>query len=85
MRSVRAAGLSPIPPDHLVAPVAGAHHLASHERIKALVPSARLILLLRDPVDRAHSNWTHLWNAGIEPEADFLTACRAEPERVAAG
>src|SRR4051812_13577463 len=56
-----------------------------HERIKALVPSARLILLLRDPVDRAHSNWTHLWNAGLEPEADFLAACRAEPERKAAG
>jgi hypothetical protein len=57
----------------------------AHERIKALVPSARLIILLRDPVDRAHSNWTHLWNAGLEPEADFLTACRAEPERRAAG
>jgi hypothetical protein len=49
------------------------------------VPQARLILLLRDPVDRAHSNWTHLWNAGLEPEADFLAACRAEPERIAAG
>ncbi len=61
------------------------HDLASHERIRRLVPDARLILLLRDPVDRAHSNWTHLWNAGLEPEADFLTACRAEPARVAAG
>ena len=61
------------------------HALDSHERIKSLVPSARLIVLLRDPVDRAHSNWTHLWNAGLEPEADFLTACRAEPERKAAG
>jgi hypothetical protein len=57
----------------------------AHERIKALVPQARLIFLLRDPVDRAHSNWTHLWNAGLEPEADFLTACRAEPARIAAG
>ena len=57
----------------------------AHERIKSLVPSARLIVLLRDPVDRAHSNWTHLWNAGLEPEADFLTACRAEPARKAAG
>ena len=47
----------------------------------ALVPDAKLILLLRDPVDRAHSNWTHLWNAGLEPEADFLTACAAEPAR----
>jgi hypothetical protein len=61
------------------------HDLGSHDRIKALVPSARLIVLLRDPVDRAHSNWTHLWNAGLEPEADFLTACRAEPQRRAAG
>jgi hypothetical protein len=32
-----------------------------------------------------HSNGTHLWNAGLEPESDFLTACRAEPERKAAG
>jgi hypothetical protein len=61
------------------------YDLESHSRIKALVPSARLIVLLRDPVDRAHSNWTHLWNAGLEPEADFLTACRAEPARQAAG
>jgi hypothetical protein len=58
---------------------------AAHERIKALIPQARLVVLLRDPVDRAHSNWTHLWNAGLEPEADFLTACRAEPARKAAG
>jgi hypothetical protein len=57
------------------------YDLAAHDRIHALVPQARLILLLRDPVDRAHSNWTHLWNAGLEPEADFLTACHAEPER----
>jgi hypothetical protein len=61
------------------------YDLAAHDRIRALVPGARLILLLRDPVDRAHSNWTHLWNAGLEPEADFLSACRAEPERRAAG
>lgn len=61
------------------------YDLKAHERIKALVPSARLVILLRDPVDRAHSNWTHLWNAGLEPEADFLTACRAEPARQAAG
>jgi hypothetical protein len=61
------------------------YDLDAHARIKALVPSARLIILLRDPVDRAHSNWTHLWNAGLEPEADFLTACHAEAARKAAG
>jgi hypothetical protein len=57
----------------------------AHDRIRAVVPHAKVILLLRDPVDRAHSNWTHLWNAGLEPEADFLTACRAEEQRKAAG
>jgi Sulfotransferase domain len=61
------------------------HDLESHDRIRKLTPDVRIILLLRDPVDRAHSNWTHLWNAGLEPEADFLAACRAEPERIAAG
>ena len=61
------------------------YDLDAQDRIRSLIPGARLILLLRDPVDRAHSNWTHLWNAGLEPEADFLTACRAEPERRAAG
>ena len=57
----------------------------AHDRIAKLLPDSRLILLLRDPVDRAHSNWTHLWNAGLEPEADFLAACHAERERKAAG
>jgi hypothetical protein len=61
------------------------YDLDAHDRIRKLVPDARLVLLLRDPVDRAHSNWTHLWNAGLEPESDFLTACRAEPRRKAAG
>ena len=61
------------------------YDLDAHDRIRSLIPHARLIVLLRDPVDRAHSNWTHLWNAGLEPEADFLTACHAEPERRAAG
>jgi hypothetical protein len=58
---------------------------SAHDRIRALVPDARLILLLRDPVDRAHSNWTHLWNAGLEPLADFRTACHAEQQRRADG
>src|ERR1700760_1457378 len=61
------------------------YDLAAHARIQKLIPDAKLILLLRDPVDRAHSNWTHLWNAGLEPEADFLAACAAEPARKAAG
>ncbi|MEU8242759.1 sulfotransferase [Actinoplanes missouriensis] len=57
----------------------------AHERIAKLTPDAKLIILLRDPVDRAHSNWTHLWVAGLEEEADFLAACRAEEDRRARG
>jgi hypothetical protein len=54
-------------------------------RIRALIPGARLIVIIRDPVERAHSNWTHLWSAGLEPEGDFLRACAEEPQRIAAG
>ncbi|MEN3309496.1 MAG: hypothetical protein V7603_5698 [Micromonosporaceae bacterium] len=61
------------------------YSLGAQERIAKLVPDARLILLLRDPVDRAHSNWAHLWAAGLEPESDFVAACAAEPSRRAAG
>ncbi|GAA2635456.1 hypothetical protein GCM10010399_80280 [Dactylosporangium fulvum] len=57
------------------------HDLASHARISRLIPGVRLIIVLRDPVDRAHSNWSHLWGAGLEPEADFLAAVEREPER----
>jgi Sulfotransferase family len=54
-------------------------------RIRATIPDVRIIALLRDPVDRAHSNWAHLWSAGLEPEHDFVTACRLEEKRSAAG
>lgn len=56
----------------------------AHRRIRAAVPDARLIVILRDPVERAHSNWTHLWSAGLEPVGDFVRACAAEDRRVAA-
>jgi len=61
------------------------YDLAAQRRIRELLPAARLIAVLRDPVERAHSNWAHLRAAGLEPEADFLTALELEPERVAAG
>jgi Sulfotransferase family len=58
---------------------------AAHTRIAATVPDARLVAVVRDPVDRAHSNWTHLRSAGLEPEADFLRACALEESRAARG
>src|SRR4051812_22596847 len=54
-------------------------------RIAADVPDARFVLVVRDPVDRALSNWVHLRADGLEPEADFLTAVRAEERRIADG
>nr|WP_255693697.1 sulfotransferase [Pseudonocardia terrae] len=40
---------------------------------------------MRDPVERAHSNWAHLRGADLEPESDFLRALEGEEERIAAG
>ena len=57
----------------------------AHQRIRRLVPDAKFILVLRDPVDRAYSNWSHLWSAGLEKESDFLAACEREQRRRAAG
>ncbi|WP_066943686.1 sulfotransferase family protein [Microtetraspora fusca] len=61
------------------------YDFAAQRRIRALIPGARLIVVLRDPVERAHSNWTHLWSAGLEPIDDVVRACAEEDRRVAAG
>ncbi|MGE3257446.1 sulfotransferase family protein [Pseudonocardia sp.] len=57
----------------------------AQRRIAKLLPDARLIAVLRDPVERAHSNWAHLRGAELEAEPDFLRALDAEPVRIAAG
>ncbi|TQS42222.1 sulfotransferase family protein [Cryptosporangium phraense] len=61
------------------------YDLDAQARIARTIPDAKLIVVLRNPVDRAHSNWYHLWAAGLESERDFVTACEAEPARKAAG
>jgi hypothetical protein len=61
------------------------HDTEAHARIAAVAPEARFVVLLRDPVDRAYSNWMHLWTDGLEPEADFLRAVEAEQSRRRAG
>ncbi|MBL7501187.1 sulfotransferase [Frankia sp. CNm7] len=61
------------------------YDLDAQNRIKRLLPKAKLIVLLRNPVDRAHSNWTHLWAAGLESERDFVRACALEQSRREAG
>ena len=52
----------------------------AQRRIRALIPDAKLIVILRDPVERAHSNWTHLWSAGLDPSA---TSCGHARRRTA--
>jgi hypothetical protein len=58
---------------------------AAQRRLVADVPDVKVVAVVRDPVDRAYSNWAHLRADGLEPEADFLTAVRAEERRVEAG
>ncbi len=51
--------------------------------IKSLVPDAKLIAILRDPVDRAYSAFLHLVRDGRETTRDFAKALHLEPTRIA--
>jgi hypothetical protein len=52
--------------------------------IRDHAPSARLIAMLRHPVDRAYSAFQMLVEHGREPLRDFREALEREPERMAA-
>ncbi len=54
-------------------------------RIKHHVPGTRLIAVLRDPVERAYSQFLHMRRDGREPLADFAEALEVEEERVRSG
>jgi hypothetical protein len=58
-------------------------HPAVPRRMYALLPDAKLIVLLRDPVRRAYSHYWHERAKGRET-LEFEDAVRAEPERIAA-
>ncbi len=53
---------------------------AAAPRIRALVPDARLVAVLREPTMRAYSNWADLREQGRE-KLDFASALAAEEER----
>src|SRR3954454_10673507 len=57
----------------------------AHRRIAEALHDVRLIAVVRDPIDRAYSNWMHLWSDGLEPEPDFVRAFGRQDERVASG
>ena len=46
----------------------------ARRRLAEDLPEARFVAVIRDPVDRAYSNWMHLWVDGLEPESDFCHA-----------
>jgi len=51
------------------------------QRMREMIPSVRVIAILRDPVDRAHSHWQQIrdWN---EEELPFEEAIDAEARRL---
>ena len=53
--------------------------------ILRLNPAMRVVVLLRDPVERAHSAYGYMRARGLEPLEDFLAAVALEEERKAAG
>ena len=53
--------------------------------IRRLMPGAKLIAILRDPAERAHSHFSHNRRDGIEPLPDFAAALAAEDLRIAEG
>jgi hypothetical protein len=62
-------------PDYLLHPLAA-------ERANKLLPHAKVIVMLRDPVERAFSHYQHNRRLGNEP-LRFADALAAEPERTA--
>jgi hypothetical protein len=52
------------------------------ERIRHHIPDVRLITILRDPVERAYSQWLHFVRDNREPITDFARALEAEDERI---
>ena len=63
-------------------------YLASSDapaRIQATIPDARLVAILRDPVERAHAQWLGLRRDGVDPAPTFEEALRQEDRRISAG
>ena len=56
-------------------------HPAVPERMAATIPDVRLIVLLRNPVERAYSHYQHSRRLNVEP-LSFEEALKAEDERL---
>ncbi len=57
------------------------HHPHAAVRARGLAPDAKVIVLLRDPVERAYSHWIERTRNGVET-LDFAQAIDAEADRL---
>lgn len=72
-------------PQHIAIGEASALYLYIHkaaERIKHYVPNAKLIIILRNPIERAYSAYLYQIRDGLEPITDFAKALQAEKTRI---
>ncbi|MBV1903153.1 MAG: sulfotransferase [Marinosulfonomonas sp.] len=74
-RSVTCGEASPL---YLFAP-------KSAERIKHHIPKARLVVLLRNPIEQAYSHFLYATKQSVEPEPDFVNALNLEEKRLSEG
>jgi hypothetical protein len=58
------------------------YHPYAMARIAADLPGVRLVVLVRDPVERAYSHHAHEVARGYESEVDFARALSREPGRL---
>lgn len=68
------AAIGDVSPEYMTSPVAA-------RAIKNSVPHARLIAILRNPVERAYSDFLMYRRDGKEPLADFAKALEVQAER----
>jgi hypothetical protein len=58
------------------------YHPLAGDRIARDLPGVKLVVLVRDPVERAYSQHAHEVARGFETETDFARALALEPERL---
>lgn len=57
------------------------YHPHAPARAYKIIPNARIIVLLRNPIDRAYSDYQHTRKDGFEP-LGFMQALDAEGDRI---
>jgi hypothetical protein len=61
------------------------YNVSTAVRLREAFPTAKVVVLLRNPADRAYSAFQIQRRRGLEPLADFEAALDAEAERIEAG